>query len=264
MRIALGIEYDGALFHGWQRQNNAISVQQRLEESLSKIANQSIHVVCAGRTDAGVHATGQVVHFDVDKPRAARAWTMGVNTHLPPSIAVKWCVDVSDDFHARFGATARRYRYIIYNRPLRSGILPHGVTHIYSPLDEVRMQLAAQCLLGKHDFSAFRAVHCQANTAIRTISHLSIHRFGDYIAVDIQANAFLHHMVRNIVGSLVEIGNGNQPVEWLQQLLEGKDRTVAGATAKPNGLYLVHVTYPQEFAIPVMPMGPLFLPLQDF
>lgn len=264
MRIALGVEYDGGQFHGWQRQNDAISVQQCLEESLSKIANQPVEVVCAGRTDAGVHATSQIVHFDVEKPRSGGAWTMGVNTYLPSSIAVKWNIEVSDEFHARFGATARRYRYVIYNQPLRSAILPQGVSHIYTPLDEKRMQLAAQCLIGKHDFSAFRAVHCQANTAIRTISHLSIHRFGHYIAVDIQANAFLHHMVRNIVGSLVEIGNGNQPIEWLQHLLDGKDRTVAGATAKPNGLYLVHVTYPAKFGIPVTPMGPLFLPLQDF
>ncbi|MBC3766756.1 tRNA pseudouridine(38-40) synthase TruA [Neptunicella marina] len=264
MRVALGIEYDGSQYHGWQRQNEAIGVQQRLEEALSQIADEPIQVICAGRTDAGVHATGQIVHFEHTKPRVERAWTLGVNTILPDDIAVKWAVPVSDDFHARFSATARRYRYIICNQSMRGAILSQGVTHIHHPLDEKSMQLAANCLLGTHDFTAFRAVQCQAHSPVRTITNIELQRFGDYLVLDVQANAFLHHMVRNIVGSLIVIGKGEQPVEWMQQLLDGKDRTKSGATAKPNGLYLVHVTYPEEHALPHTFLGPLFLPLKDF
>lgn len=259
MRIALGIEYDGASYYGWQRQQEVNSVQQELEQALSRIADEPVELQCAGRTDAGVHATGQVVHFDVTKKRELRAWTLGMNANLPDTIAVKWAAEVPEDFHARFSATARRYRYIIYNHPLRTGILRHGVTHYHSPLDEGRMYEASRCLLGEHDFSAFRAAICQSKSPFRNVMSLELFRLGDYVVLDIRANAFLHHMVRNITGSLMEIGSGRRPVEWMQELLEKRDRSLAAATAKPNGLYLVEVTYPEGFALPKTPPGPLFL-----
>ncbi|WP_339721652.1 tRNA pseudouridine(38-40) synthase TruA [uncultured Paraglaciecola sp.] len=261
MRLALGIEYNGALYHGWQRQQTVASVQQHVEEALAKIANEAINVTCAGRTDAGVHATCQVVHFDTNSQRPDRAWTIGMNRFLPKSIAVKWVKSMDDEFHARFSATARRYRYIIYNHRLRNSILPKGVTHIHSGyLDHELMHQAAQHLVGRHDFSAFRAVNCQANTPVRNMSRINVTRFGDFIMIDVTANAFLHHMVRNITGSLVKVGSKEKPVSWIKTLLQEKDRTKAAATAKPNGLYLVHVTYPEQFELPKTPLGPLFLP----
>ncbi|MBU3023304.1 tRNA pseudouridine(38-40) synthase TruA [Aestuariibacter sp. A3R04] len=259
-RIALGIEYDGSTHFGWQRQRNVPSIQGYLENALSVVANKPIGVQCAGRTDAGVHATGQVVHFDFDDERPERAWTMGVNANLPDSVAVTWCKTVDDNFHARFSATHRRYRYIIKNTRLRPAILCGGVTHIYQPLDEKRMHEAAQALLGEQDFTSFRAALCQSKTPFRNVTHVSVSRMGDFVIVDIRANAFLHHMVRNIVGSLIEIGAGEQPVSWIAELLLLKDRTKAAATAKPNGLYLVDVTYPQAMGIPQSTLGPLFLP----
>jgi tRNA pseudouridine38-40 synthase len=259
MRLALGIEYNGARYHGWQRQQSVSSVQQHVEEALAEIANEPIKVVCAGRTDAGVHATCQVVHFDTNSQRPDRAWTVGLNRYLPDSIAVKWVKQIDEDFHARFSATARRYRYVIYNHRLRNSILAKGVTHVYNELDHELMHEAAQHLVGKHDFSAFRAVNCQANTPTRTLTSINVSRFGDYIMIDVQANAFLHHMVRNITGSLLVIGNKEQPCDWMRTLLLAKDRTKAAATAKPFGLYLVHVTYPEEFNLPKIPLGPLFL-----
>ena len=260
MRLALGIEYNGAPYHGWQRQQSVTSVQQHVEEALSEIANQPIKVVCAGRTDAGVHATCQVVHFDTEIQRPDRAWTIGLNRYLPDSIAAKWVQPIDENFHARFSATARRYRYIIYNNRLRNSILAKGVTHIHLDLEHELMHQAAQYLLGRHDFSAFRAVNCQANTPVRELTQISVKRFGDYIVIDVQANAFLHHMVRNITGSLLVIGNQERPVEWMKTVLEGQDRTKAAATAKPNGLYLVHVVYPEEFSLPKHALGPLFMP----
>ena len=265
MRVALGIEYNGASFYGWQRQKDVIGVQQHVEAALSRIANESINVVCAGRTDAGVHACAQVVHFDTTQTRPERAWTLGVNTYLPDTVAIKWVKTVADDFHARFSATARRYRYIIYNKTLRGAILAKGVTHIHGPLDHTLMHEAAQCLVGKHDFTAFRAINCQAKTATRTLSHIRVSRTGDYIVIDVQANAFLHHMVRNITGSLVTIGSGAKPVHWMTGLLSGQDRTLAAAMAKPNGLYMVDVIYPDHFDLPSQSkqakqnLGPVFL-----
>tara|TARA_R110001583_G_scaffold112917_3_gene263074 strand:- start:4338 stop:5123 length:786 start_codon:yes stop_codon:yes gene_type:complete len=261
MRIALGIEYDGAAYYGWQRQKEVISVQQKLEEALSIIANHPITVNCAGRTDAGVHGTGQVVHFDTDANRKEVAWTLGTNANLPDDIAVRWVKQVDDTFHARFSATARRYRYIIYNAPFRPGILRSGLSHYHASLDESLMQTAGQHLLGEQDFTSFRALHCQANSPIRSIEFLNITRRADFIIIDIKANAFLHHMVRNIAGSLIEIGRGNQPVDWLSTLLKLKDRSKAAATAKPGGLYLVEVDYPEQFALPKPSIGPLFLDL---
>ncbi|AXW88487.1 tRNA pseudouridine(38-40) synthase [Lonsdalea britannica] len=259
LKIALGIEYDGSRYYGYQRQAEVDSVQQCLEAALSQVADEPITVFCAGRTDAGVHATGQVVHFTTHAVRKDAAWTMGVNTHLPPDIAVRWVKTVDEEFHARFSATARRYRYLIYNHRYRPAILSHGMTHFYHPLDAERMERAGQCLLGENDFTSFRAVQCQSRTPWRNVKHLKVVRHGAYIVVDIKANAFVHHMVRNIVGSLMEIGCGNRPESWMAELLAAKDRKLAAATAKAEGLYLVDVDYPESFGLPSVPMGPLFL-----
>lgn len=258
-KIALGIEYDGSKYYGWQRQNEVRSVQEKLEKALSQVANEPVNVFCAGRTDAGVHATGQVVHFETHAERKDAAWTLGVNANLPGDIAVRWVKHVADDFHARFSATARRYRYVIYNHRLRPAILQQGVTHYHFPLDADRMHRAAQSLLGENDFTSFRAVQCQSRTPWRNLSHITVTRFGAYIVVEIKANAFVHHMVRNIVGSLLEIGCGHQAETWMAELLAVKDRTKAAATARAEGLYLVSVDYPERFALPQLPAGPLFL-----
>lgn len=259
MKIALGIEYDGSCYYGWQRQLEVDSVQQKLEQALSQVANEPISVHCAGRTDSGVHATGQVVHFETTANRKDVAWTMGVNANLPSDIAVRWVKTVKEDFHARFSATARRYRYIIYNRRYRPAILGRGLTHYHLPLDADSMHRAGQSLLGENDFTSFRAVQCQSKTPWRNVKHLQVSRMGDYIIVDIKANAFVHHMVRNIVGSLMEVGCGNQPEGWIAELLTLKDRSMAAATAKADGLYLVAVDYPAEFELPEVTLGPLFL-----
>lgn len=259
MRYALGIEYDGKNYCGWQRQKTVISVQQTLEKALSKIADEPIEVVCAGRTDTGVNATNQVIHFDTDKVRKEVAWTLGVNTHLPKDVAVKWVKQVEGDFHARFSATARRYRYIIFNSPIRSAILNHGISHCHFELDENLMQEGAQYLIGRHDFTSYRTVHCQSHSPVRTIEHCQVSRQGKYIIVDIKANAFLHHMVRNIVGSLMRVGQSIEPTQWIGKVLEQRNRCMAGVTAPPEGLYFVDVDYPEHFNIPKHPLGPLFL-----
>jgi len=259
-KIALGIEYDGSRYYGWQQQQEVASVQGCLEQALSKVADAPINVLCAGRTDAGVHATGQVVHFETSAQRKDAAWAMGVNTHLPPDIAVRWVIAVADDFHARFSATARRYRYIIYNHRNRPAVLEQGMTHFYHQLDAVRMHRAAQALLGENDFTSFRAAQCQSRTPWRNVKHVKVTRQGEYIVVDIKANAFVHHMVRNIVGSLMEIGCGKRDENWLAELLALRDRNMAAATARAEGLYLVSVDYPEHFALPRSPLGPMFLP----
>ncbi len=259
MRIALGIEYNGTNYFGWQRQRDVKSVQEELEKALSIVANHPVEVQCAGRTDAGVHGTGQVVHFDTNVSRKMVAWTMGANANLPSDIAVRWAKEVSDDFHARFSATARRYRYIIFNHALRPGILSSGVSHYHGELDEKKMHEAGQFLLGENDFSSFRAAHCQSLSPFRNMMHLNVTRHGDYVVIDIKANAFVHHMVRNITGSLIKVGRGEEKPEWMKWLLEEKNRKLAGATAKAEGLYLVDVDYPAEFDLPCVPIGPLFL-----
>ncbi|TCP94796.1 tRNA pseudouridine38-40 synthase [Cricetibacter osteomyelitidis] len=259
MKIALGIEYDGKNYFGWQRQEKVESVQQALETALSFVANEPISVFCAGRTDSGVHATGQVVHFETNTVRSEKAWSFGTNANLPDDIAVSWAKTVSEDFHARFSAIARRYRYVIYNNKLRSAILPFGVTHHHFPLNHQLMHQAGQVLLGENDFSSFRAAQCQSNTPWRNVHHLNVTRQGSYVIVDIQANAFVHHMVRNIVGSLLEVGAGNKPVDWIAEILAKKDRTLAAPTAKAEGLYLVNVIYPDHFDLPKNHLGPLFL-----
>lgn len=260
MRIALGIEYDGAQYFGWQRQRDVNTVQQELEQALSKVANHKVDVFCAGRTDAGVHGTGQVVHFDTDSDRNERGWSMGVNANLPDSIAVTWVKHVPDDFHARFTATARRYRYIIYNSKLRPAILNSGLSHYHAPLDENKMHQAAQFLLGENDFSSFRAAQCQSNSPNRFVHFVKVSRHNQFIVIDIKANAFVHHMVRNIAGSLIAVGKGEQPIEWIDEVLQAKDRTLAAETAKPNGLYLIEVDYPEKYQLPTSYAGPLFLP----
>lgn len=258
--IALGIEYDGSDYYGWQRQDNVPTVQAFLEDALTKIANEPIAVHCAGRTDAGVHATQQVVNFKTTASRPDKAWFMGTNANLPDAISVKWVTGVPDDFHARFTATARRYRYVILNSRTRPAILAKGLTHWYKPLDANAMHNAAQALLGEQDFTSFRASLCQSNTPFRNVHFCNVARLGEYIVVDIQANAFLHHMVRNIVGSLMVVGSGEAPVSWIGELLSLKDRTQAAATAKPYGLYFVDVIYPEALNVPNSPLGPLFIP----
>ena len=250
MRIALGIEYDGTPYNGWQRQKNGIGIQQRLEEALSEVADETIDVHCAGRTDTGVHASGQVVHFDTQAERSDRGWLLGANTNLPPDISVVWARRVSDAFHARFSATARSYRYQILNRLQRSALHRHRAWWVYQPLDETRMHKAAQQLVGEHDFSAFRAAGCQAQSATREVTEVSVTRCGDWLTLEISANAFLMHMVRNITGTLAAIGLGEQPVAWAAEVLASRDRTAARVTAPAHGLTLVRVEYPDDLGIP--------------
>jgi len=258
MRIAAGIEYDGTEFCGWQSQDEGRTVQGELEKALSFVANEPVHVSCAGRTDTGVHALGQVVHFDTEVERTDRSWLLGCNSNLPRDINVGWIKETNEDFHARFGALSRSYRYVIMNRATRSAIHQHRVCWHHHPLDEKRMHTAAQLFLGENDYTSFRALACQAKSPVRTIHSLDIKRQGDYIIIDVIANAFLHHMVRNIVGSLLVIGEGEQQPGWISELLEAKDRSIAAATAAAQGLYLVSVEYPDQFAIPEPPNPPCF------
>lgn len=261
MRIALGIEYDGSGYHGWQAQQPGVdSVQSRVDQAVSSVADHPVKVVCAGRTDAGVHATGQVVHFDTEAERDPRAWVQGVTSRLPDNIAVKWAKPVRDDFHARFSAFARRYRYVILNEPVRPAILGTHVSWQYRPLDAGRMHDAGQQLLGENDFSAFRAAGCQSNTPMRFLSALQVRRQGSLVVIEVRANAFLHHMVRNIAGSLMEVGCGRREPGWIAELLASRDRSLAAPTASPYGLYLVQVDYPGHFGIPMPAPGPFFLP----
>lgn len=250
IRIALGIEYDGTAYNGWQRQKTGVGIQQLLEEALTLVANDTVAVTCAGRTDTGVHATGQVVHFDSENARSERGWLLGANTHLPADINVTWAKSVDDDFHARFSATGRRYRYRILNRKQRSALYRHRAWWVQRPLDEQRMQDAAQQLVGKHDFSSFRAAGCRADTAVREVTHISIDRDGDWVTLDISANAFLQHMVRNITGSLVAVGSGKESPQWLAAVLAARDRKKGGVAAPAHGLTFVSVEYPQAFQIP--------------
>jgi len=250
-RIALGIEYNGRLFSGYQLQTEGTrTVQGELEQALSKVASKSRRLICAGRTDTGVHATGQVVHFDVSVKRELKAWMLGGNTNLPDDISIHWARQVDEEFNARFSAISRSYRYILYNRRIRSAIMPHTVAWLYEPLDEKAMHTAAQLLLGKHDFSAFRSSKCQASHARREMQSISVKREGEYVILDIKANAFLHHMVRNIMGTLLVIGRGDQPVEWMQKILQDRDRKKAGMTASAAGLYMVNVEYPEKYGLP--------------
>lgn len=255
MRYAIGVEYDGHAFHGWQRLGSAEesgkgSVQAALERALSRIAAHPVSTTCSGRTDAGVHARCQVVHFDTEAVRTPRAWMLGTTTHLPAAVCVRWCQAVPMDFSARFSARARQYRYRILNRPVRPALHRQYLSWELRPLDADAMHRAAQALLGEQDFSAFRTVHCQAPHPRRDLQRISVVRDGDEVVVDVQANAFLHHMVRNIVGSLLEVGCGTQPEDWVAELLAGRDRSVAGPTAPSAGLVFLGPLYPPEWQLP--------------
>jgi tRNA pseudouridine38-40 synthase len=243
MRIAFGLEYDGSNYVGWQKQNNGLSVQQVVEQALSQLASHPVDVICAGRTDRGVHALGQVIHADVTAQRQMRAWVLGTNTYLPADVAILWACEVGEDFHARFSAVARHYRYVILNRAARPGLEARRVTWEHRNLDLMAMQQAAQYLLGEHDFSSYRAKACQAASPIRTILAINVQRSGEYVYVDIKANGFLHHMVRNIMGVLIEIGIGNKPIDWTATVLKARDRQQAAVTALPYGLYFCQVDY---------------------
>lgn len=249
-RIAAIIEYDGAGFCGWQRQDGAPSVQQAVEAALSQVADQPVRVTVAGRTDAGVHAAAQVIHFDTQACRRGYAWLRGANSNLPDSVALRWAGEVAADFHARFAATGREYHYVILNRPVRPTHLARRVTHEYRALDVERMRAAAALLVGRHDFSSFRAMQCQARSPVRELRELAVHRHGEFVVIRAAANAFLHHMVRNLAGVLMAIGAGEREPAWAREVLEARDRTVGGITARPDGLYLTAVDYPAHFGIP--------------
>ncbi|MFT5419306.1 MAG: tRNA pseudouridine38-40 synthase [Candidatus Endobugula sp.] len=259
-RIALGIEYAGHLFHGFQAQaHDTTTVQSGLEQALSKIANEPIKLVCAGRTDAGVHATNQVIHFDTMAQRLDRAWLRGANGRLPDGISIRWMKNVSPKFHSRFSAQHRTYRYVIYNTPTPSALLTHYVTWDRRKLDLDAMIDASKALVGEHDFSAFRAAQCQAHTAIRQMHAINISRQRDFIVIEVQASAFLYHMVRNIVGVLTTIAAGEQAVSWSAEVLNSRDRKCGGITAPADGLYLVAIDYPSEHDLPIRSKGPYFL-----
>ena len=258
MRIALGISYDGGQFHGWQKQPNCRTVQGELERALSQVADSPIVIHAAGRTDTGVHATGQVIHFDCDNERSARAWVYGTNSYLPHDITVGWAKYVDAEFHARHTATARRYQYYIYNHPIRPSLFVHHLTWHYRPLDVEAMHQAAQQLLGEKDFTSFRSIECQSTSSKRSIYTFDIKRRGDLVILDITANAFLHHMVRNLAGTLMLIGSGKYHIDWIAEVLAAKNRCYAGETAPAYGLYLVHVQYPAELALPNPPALPSY------
>jgi tRNA pseudouridine38-40 synthase len=261
VRNAAIVEYHGANFHGWQRQKHhpEPTIQAALEDALSRVANEPITVICAGRTDSGVHASTQVVHFDTCAVRRPHNWMMGVNTYLPDGIAIRWIGEVDDSFHARFGATSRRYRYLIFNKEIKQGLMHDQLTWCRFPLDEHRMHEAAQSLLGEHDFTSYRAKDCQANSPVRTIQDISVRRYGDIVMIEVQANAFLYHMIRNIAGVLMPIGMERKPVEWCAELLAQRDRSLGGVTAPSAGLYFVGVEYPEQFQIPSQAWGPVFV-----
>jgi tRNA pseudouridine38-40 synthase len=257
-KIALGIEYDGRAFHGWQIQAGARNVQGTVEQGIGRVANHPVRVHCAGRTDTGVHATGQVVHFETGAVREPHAWVLGGNANLPNDVSVRWASVQPADFHARFSARARAYRYVILNRRTRPAVLDGLVTWHHHQLDVERMREGAVHLLGEHDFSAFRAAGCQAKNPVRKIEQIALTRSGDLIYLDVEANAFLHHMVRNIAGVLMAVGRGEADSDWVGQILVGGDRTRGGVTAPPHGLYLAAVRYPESFAIPDRPTLPVF------
>ena len=252
-RIALGIEYDGSAFCGWQTQADGCAVQDAVERALSEIASHPVATICAGRTDAGVHALAQVVHFDSDAVRPQSAWLRGVNALLPEAVAVLWAQPVADDFHARYAAAERRYRYLLLDQPVRPALNRNHVGWIHQTLDVDRMRAAALHLLGEHDFSAFRSAECQARSPVRELRRLDIVRGGDCVVFELAANAFLHHMVRNIVGSLAYVGAGRQPPQWLREVLAGGDRSKAAPTISPAGLYLAGVSYDAKFNLPQAP-----------
>ncbi|MEP7245003.1 MAG: tRNA pseudouridine(38-40) synthase TruA [Gammaproteobacteria bacterium] len=249
-RFAVGFEYDGTAYSGWQTQRGARSVQQLAEQAFSKVADSPVVLICAGRTDAGVHAREQVAHFDSDALRPMRGWVLGGNSNLPRDISVSWVMPAPAHFHARYSAEARTYRYFIFNRGMRSALVEKRATHIHRALDHELMREGAQALIGEHDFSAFRSSECQAKSPIRRLTRLGVERDGEWICIEVTANAFLHHMVRNIAGLLIAIGQGDRSPTWAREVLEGRDRTRGGVTAPPDGLYLWSVDYPVAFGLP--------------
>ena len=252
-RIALGIEYDGTAYSGWQTQQSAPSVQQIVEAALSSVADEPVSVVCAGRTDAGVHARWQVAHFDTQAKRSLRGWTLGANTGLPRDVSVSWCRPVPAHFHARYSAEARTYRYVILNRGTRSALAEKRAAVVHRPLDSERMNAAAAVLCGEHDFSAFRSSECQAHSPVRRMEQLTVVRRGEWVVIDATANAFLHHMVRNIAGLLITVGRGDAPPGWAQEVLASRDRRQGAATAPAEGLYFWAVRYSAAFGLPAPP-----------
>jgi tRNA pseudouridine38-40 synthase len=257
-RIAAGVEYDGSRFCGWQMQAHARTVQDEVQRALQKVAAHPVQVTCAGRTDSGVHATGQVIHFDTSAERPDKAWVLGCNAHLPDDVCIHWARQVDPDFSARFSASRRRYRYVILHRQARPALHSGRVSWIHGTLNVEAMHVAAQALLGEQDFTSFRSAACQAEHARRFMESITVTRQGAYLYIDVCANAFLHHMVRNIVGSLLKVGLGERPTEWIGRLLQMRDRTQAGPTAPAAGLYLVAVQYPQQYGLPAAGMLPVF------
>lgn len=255
MRMAAVLEYEGSHFSGWQLQDNARSIQGAVEEALSKVANEPVRVIVAGRTDAGVHALQQVIHFDTNAERSPYSWVQGANSHLPPDVALLWAAEVDAEFHARFSATGRHYQYVILNRAVRPTYLHKHVVHEHRQLDIVRMQEGAAHLIGTHDFTSFRAQECQAKNPVRELRRLTVTREGEFVFIRVYANAFLQHMVRNIAGVLMAIGMQAKDPNWVQEILAARDRTMAGITAPPQGLYLTGVEYPPRFGIPQLSRG---------
>ncbi|WP_239495247.1 tRNA pseudouridine(38-40) synthase TruA [Salinicola halophilus] len=258
-RLAMGIEYDGTRYCGWQRLSHADSVQGALEKALTTIAAAPVKVLCSGRTDSGVHATRQIVHFDAPVERTQKAWVLGTNAKLPRDIAIRWLKPVPDDFHSRFSALARRYRYVILNQPTRPVLERHQATWCRDPLDAERMHRAAQVLIGEHDFSSYRAAGCQSNTPIRHLHFIEVRRVGALVVIDVQANAFLHHMIRNIAGVLIAVGQGRENEAYPATLLAQRDRRLGNVTAPACGLHFVDVRFDERFALPEEPLGPQLL-----
>ena len=258
MRHAAIIEYDGSKFNGWQDQPHAPSVQAAVERALSRVADEPIRVHASGRTDSGVHAVGQVVHFDTDKVRTPYNWLRGANSNLPEGVALSWIGPMADEFHARFSARSRRYRYILYTRRIPLGIFSSYVSCYPLDLDLRAMQTGLRALLGTHDFSAYRASECQSKKPVKTLYSIEVDRQGYWVWLDVHGDGFLHHMVRNIVGVMLKIGAGERPPEWAAEVLEGRDRRHGGITARPNGLYFLGVQYPQQFELPVIMTPPRF------
>lgn len=257
MRIALGVEYNGAAYAGWQRQQGVLTVQEVLEAALSKVANQRVAVQCSGRTDAGVHALQQVVHFDTSAVRSERSWVLGANVNLPHDVAVLWALPVDEAFHARFSALGRRYLYVISTRWVRPALAHRRVSWQRHPLDVGAMREASVCLLGRQDFTSFRAVACQAHSPVRELRRLEISERPGQVLIEVEADGFLHHMVRNFAGSLMAVGKGEHEPGWIAEVLAARDRRVAAATAPPDGLYFLTALYASSWSIP----EPLDLPL---
>ncbi|MDJ0917554.1 MAG: tRNA pseudouridine(38-40) synthase TruA [Woeseiaceae bacterium] len=250
MRLAIGIEYDGSNYNGWQRQRVGSGVQEVVEKAASEVADEPVEITCAGRTDTGVHASGQVGHFDTRADRTERGWLLGINSALPDDVSIRWVKPVDDDFHARFSALNRSYRYRILNRLVRSALHRQRCWWFHADLDADAMHAAGQQLLGEHDFSAFRAAGCQSKSATRELQYLSVTRQDDWVTLEVRANAFLQHMVRNITGTLVSIGSGQNEVSWAREVLDSRDRKQGGITAPPQGLTLTQVAYPGQFQVP--------------